>query len=218
MKRRSLALRGFGCLAAACIITGCIGDSDDAAYITASSALLRGHGKCNNSLFDATHGNCFHFWQIREKGSSTWLSKPASSNCPTASAPSIDNGIPNDASIVWNLSCSWTNLSANTIYEFQFCGGDAGSSANGTFHKIPDEQLPDGLLINSTADWKGAGHGGIVADVTGRLWWVYHSTSPSGTLHFRQTMVQQIFWDPSSQWFFFENNSIKASAVGVPSH
>lgn len=502
MNRRPVTFQLLGFVAAATLVTGCIGDSDDAAYISTTSAVLRGHGKCNNSQYDSTHGNCYHYFQIREKGTSSWLPKPASSNCPTASAPSIDNGIPNDPSITWNLSCTWTNLAPNKVYEFQFCGNDAGNgavcgslrsfttttfanpvtqpceglncfigprmsvgvgdpkvnafdgayyltgsgwgeaatsvpqkiltssdlinwtslglptftnaksdgssrptwasdnndsrngndgfvniawwaselhkvklssgawkyvlvssfdydigtktqaviglatadavtgpytwlaspvdipksteqhidpsifvdgskifllhnvngsaiasvqldpatlarkanatqkfllrsttdprnyeydgggdgreegpgmikapdgtyvlyyatgqsawtapdsyqytvglarsaTANGTFEKIEDAELPDGRLIRSTSAWKGAGHGGIVADASGRLWWVYHSTSTDDELHFRMTMVQQIFWDPSARWYFFENNQIKASDVAVPSH
>lgn len=111
----------------ALVAAGCIGDSDDAAFVGPTSAMLRGHGTCNNSQVDSTHGSCFYYFQVRVKNTTTWLSHGPSSDCPTYGSPVVADGISN--TYTWPLACTWTDLAPDTDYEFQLCGGDKGGSA-----------------------------------------------------------------------------------------
>ncbi len=127
LKRQRLATTALLGVALLAVITGCDGDTEDAAYIGSTSARLRGHGLCNNSQTDASHGTCFFYFRIRVKGGTEITQKPAGSNCPTSSSPAGSIGIPNTETLL--LECTWTELSPDTEYEFALCGGDGLSGA-----------------------------------------------------------------------------------------
>jgi beta-xylosidase len=141
----------------------------------------------------------------------------------------------------WEDDCSGDRIEApgmfkhsGTYYLYYAAGSDdmaldnvcpykMGMARSSTFPSSSlFEKAPNPLLVGQTGDncaspcWRGPGHGAVIKDQSSTFYFFYQAKQ---TVNSSKTpFLQQMLYNASTRWFYFETGQIQHSGINVPSY